>query len=577
MGAATDDVDLDVGRWLDGLRRRRAMIAVIVITAVAGALVLSLLQTKLYQATAEIVLQSNGDIVLFADAPAPQFDPAQSIQTAIRVVESEPVRTAVRGRLGPVRKVAANRIDDTFIIEVKARNTDRHRAAVVADAFARAYIDLRRQQVTGELLAGVRPLEKEIVDLQVQIDQLSARLGETPAPQRDAVAVNTAARRDSLIEQQATFNQRVGELKVQAALTAEAGRVVNASLPTSPVRPTPVRNGVLALIVGLLFAVSVALLLEYLDEAIRTVDDLPSAVASLPVLGVIPEAGTRRSGGHALRPLLVNDEAVSEAYRAVRTGILHLGVEKPLTTIQVTSPASGDGKSTTVASLGLLMAAAGQRVVLVDCDLRRRKLHSVFEVPGDVGLTSVLAGRSPLSDALQSVDTQHGLFVLPAGPAPADPSEILGSRRMSEVVLGLQSQFDIVLLDSPPALAVTDAVVVSSWVEATLIVINAKSTSAKQLRSVVRVLRQSGAPLAGLVLNRADLKANYGYGYGYGYGPPAPSREEESPDQTGGGIDVPIPPQRGTTANGSPAERSVAPWNGLPAERLVDPPTRQVD
>ena len=568
--ANADDVELDVGRWLNGLRRRKVVIITIVLTTVLAAVGLSLMQKKLYQATSEIVLQPNGDIVLPRNGNSSQTDPAQAIQTAIRMVKSEPVRATVRQRIGPVGKVAASRIEDTFIIQVKARSESRHRAALVADAYARAYVDLRREQVTGELLGAVRPLEAQIAELQRQIDQLNARLNDAPTAQRDVIAVNNAARRDSLIDQQAEFNQRVAELRVEASLAAEAGRIVPASLPRSPVTRTPVRNGILALIVGLLFAVALALVLEYFDEAIRTVDDLPESVASVPVLGIVPDARGRRRWRRRGRALPSDDEAVREAYRATRTAILHLGVEKQLTTIQVTSPAAGDGKSTTVVSLGFLIAAGGQRVVLVDCDLRRRKLHSMLGVPGEVGLTTVLAGRSNLAGALQAVAAQPGLYLLPAGPASGDPSELLGSKQMSQVVFELQSKFDIVLFDSPPALAVTDAVVLAAWVEATLVVIDAKSTNAKQLRSVVRLLRQSETVPSGLILNRADVRANYGYGYGYGYGD-VPTAGDAQSDDIGEELDVGPSARPEPSVNGSSGEDAAAP--PAPAEPVHDPPS----
>jgi capsular exopolysaccharide synthesis family protein len=237
----------------------------------------------------------------------------------------------------------------------------------------------------------------------------------------------------------------------------------------------------------------------------------------LPVLGVIPSVGAGKRTG--LRPQADGwpdfDGEALEAFRSLRTSIQLLGVDRPLGVFQFTSPLAGEGKTTTVSNLGLVLASAGQRVIVIDCDLRRPRLNDTFGLPRSPGLVSVLSGDVSLADAIRPVPQRERLALLAAGPLPPNPSELLGSKRVSQLIFQLQSEFDLVLLDSPPVLPITDAAVLSRWVDATVLVAAEGKTTRSQLQAALQVLRQVDAPLAGVVLNRARAEGGYGYGYGY--------------------------------------------------------------
>jgi capsular exopolysaccharide synthesis family protein len=175
---------------------------------------------------------------------------------------------------------------------------------------------------------------------------------------------------------------------------------------------------------------------------------------------------------------------------------------------------ASEGKTSTVVNLGTVLADAGQRVVMVDLDLRRPRLHETLQLSNTVGFTSVFLGEASLTDATQQVSGEDSLFLLPSGRTPVNPSEVLASKRTSELLFKLQSSFDVVLIDSAPILPVTDAIVLTAWVEATLIVARAGVTTRKQLTDAVGLLGQVGASVAGTVLNQATPEAGYGYGYG---------------------------------------------------------------
>jgi receptor protein-tyrosine kinase len=206
---------------------------------------------------------------------------------------------------------------------------------------------------------------------------------------------------------------------------------------------------------------------------------------------------------------------VTEAYRALRTAIQFLGLDHPLRVLQITSPSASEGKTTTMANLGVALASTGRRVVLISSDLRRPRIDRFFGLSDDVGLTSVILGDVPLSAAVQRVPDVDGLFVLAAGPLPPNPSELLGSTHAEELFVALRAEFDMVLLDSPPVLPVTDAAVLSAYADATLLVATARKTRRRDFGRAVELLRQVEAPLVGSVLNGVTSEGGYGYGYGY--------------------------------------------------------------
>ena len=500
---------LDVTRFLGALRRRKTTIAAVTLAMGGMALVLSLLQPPLYQGEARIALDSPGGTAVFEPVTAAaRVDPALIVETELELLKSDVVRDLVAEELGPVPEVQAVRVGDTLLIEVNGQSSDPERASAVTNAYVRTYLELRRQQAADDLLATGEQLRTKVAQLQSQIDDLG------PAA--------SAGQREALVEQQSRFSERLNQLEIEAALQTGGGQIVNeADVPDAPVSPTPVRNTVLALVVGSLLGAGVALVAEYRDDTIKTQDDLSNVIKPLPVLGSIPLVAAWKK--EDWRPhLIANHQTDSlragEAYRALRTAVSLLGVERPLTVVQITSALPGDGKTTTLANLAVVLATAGQRVVMVDCDLRRPSLDAAFEMANTVGFTSVLAGEVELTAAIQPIRTHGELALLSSGGLAPNPSELLGSKRTSEVLFALQSDFDVVLVDSPPVLSVTDAAVLSVWVDAVLVVTSAGITTRKHLRNAVEVLRQAGAPLGGAVLNRVDAQSGYNYGY-YGERP----------------------------------------------------------
>lgn len=202
--------------------------------------------------------------------------------------------------------------------------------------------------------------------------------------------------------------------------------------------------------------------------------------------------------------------AAAEAFRTLRTNIRFSSLDRPLHTLLVTSTAPDEGKSTTLANLAVTMAQAEQKVVIVDCDLRRPSLHTLFDLPNDAGLTTVILEQSEAPLPLQATGVP-GLSLLASGPLPPRPADILGSRRMEAVIERLRGEADIVLFDTPPVMAVTDAAVLATRVDGVLLVFQANKTRRDQARQTRQILEKVKANIIGVVLNDARLEGGYGY------------------------------------------------------------------
>jgi capsular exopolysaccharide synthesis family protein len=498
------------------LRRRKRVIALAVVVVVGVTLVFSYLQTPVYRASAKVLLQPSASDALFNPNTGQPTDVNQ-VQTEIQVVASQPVQDKVRSQLGTAPAISAVPVGQTNVMEVRADSTSAAQAAKVANAYANAYIDVRRTQQVNDLLAAATQIKAKVADLQRQIDFLDGQASKAPPDQQASIL----SERDGLVTQQEAFNQKLNETDVESALQSGGAQLVApATVPGTPIKPRPRRDGAIALVVGLLLGIGLAFLIERHDDSIKSQDDLERAGhGHVTTLGLIPAvSGWKNPEEERVVSLLDPRSPTTEAYRALRTSIQFLGLDHPVHVLQITSPSASEGKTTTLANLGVALASTGRRVVLISSDLRRPRIDRFFGLNGNhdnLGLTSVILGEVPLAAALQRVPNVDGLSILASGPSPPNPSELLGSARAAEVIAALRDDFDMVLLDSPPVLPVTDAAVLSAQADATLLVATAGKTRRRDFGRAVELLRQVEAPLVGSVLNGVSTASGYGYGYGY--------------------------------------------------------------
>ena len=514
MDEPPDPHELDLQHYVLVLRRRKKLVALVTLGMVAAALGVSWLQTPAYQASAEVLLQPRLSDSVFSSNGG-SAEPPRTVETEVRVLKSDAVRSAVREKLGTTPRVSASRLGETEVMKVQAEATDPQRAAAIANAYAEGYVNHRRIQAVDATLTAGAAIQMKIDAIQAEIASLDTQISQALPAERASVETRLRPRYASLLSQQSLLQQKLDQVQVDASLKSGGAQVVVvADVPTSPVRPRPLRNALATTIVGFCAGWALALLRERLDDSIKNREDVARVDSELPILGLIPVTETLKRRSRAKDRLRVS-AAATEAYRSLRTSVQLLGVDHPVRTIQITSPMPGDGKTSTVASLGVALAAAGQRVLMVDCDLRRPRLHETFELDNSVGFTSLLLGDVSLREAVQRVPGEPRLALLPSGPIPANPSELLSLGRTGELLSKLRETFDVLVIDSPPLLPVTDASVLVTHVDVTLLVLRAGVTTRRQALDALALIRRNHRPVVGAVLNQVNRSAGYGGAYQY--------------------------------------------------------------
>jgi capsular exopolysaccharide synthesis family protein len=329
--------------------------------------------------------------------------------------------------------------------------------------------------------------------------------------------------------------ERTKESDLTRMLRVNNIRIVDAPLvPRMPVRPRVVLQIIIGILVGIGLGIAAALGRALLDRTLKTPDDVERELG-VPFLGLLPEleSGSQRTyysrrrhkrkkpvpaAALATPELVVHHSpasGIAEASRAIRTNVVFMAPDKPYRVLLVTSAGPAEGKTTVACCLAIAMAQAGQRVALVDCDLRRPRMHRIFGTKSDAGVSTALIGDFSNMGATET--SVPNLTVIPAGPIPPNPAELLHSERFKNFLAQLSPQFDRVIIDSPPIVPVTDGAVLATVVDATVLVVRAFVTTKDLARQGARVLMDVGGTMAGVVLNAVDLdRQEYKYYY-YSY------------------------------------------------------------
>src|SRR4051812_28330750 len=495
------------GFWRGVMRRSWIVIAAIIATT-APAIALSLRQDAIYRADADMLIHTLPGESVFGNGQQ-NASSQRLVQNEISVLEGDAVFDRLKQSLGlhdDPPEVSGRAVHDADVITASVESGDPQTAATLADAYVQAYIDVKREQTVEGVTAASAELEKKITELQDQIETLGAKIDASSTDDDSAAE----AERRSLDDQLSSFREHIDQLQIDAALSAGNAELIRpASVPIEPVKPTPVRTATLAALVGLLLGLGAALLVNHLDDSIRTEQDLARAGPDLPLLAVVPTFNSRD-----IRPVAIAAPASPpvEAYRNLRTNVQFLATQRKTRSIQVTSARPGEGKTTTAANLAVVLSQTGANVVLVDGDLRKPDLHRVFGIDGSNGLTNNLHG-DPMELTIQRITDQ--LWVIVAGPVPPNPSELLSGRRMEAFCEELARRFDFVIIDSPPLLAVSDGAAVSRHVDAVLLVAQSKRVSVPQLQESLAILDRLAAPLLGIVLTRAKVDSGIAGEYEY--------------------------------------------------------------
>jgi len=315
--------------------------------------------------------------------------------------------------------------------------------------------------------------------------------------------------------------QRMKEAGVSAGITASNIQVVDqAEMPTGPYKPNKGLNLLLAAVVGLFLGVGLAFFFEYLDNTIKTPEDVEQLIR-LPSFGMVPEIsnGRRRrlEKGTTCPVELITyghpKSMLSEAYRSIRTSILLSFSEKPPKKIAITSPNPSEGKTTTVINTAIALSQTGARVLIIDADLRKPRLHKIFNHENGQGLSNFLSGHGDLESVVKTSEVPN-LFYIPSGPIPPNPSELLGSTLFKKMVESLEARFDHIVFDSPPVLGFADSIILSTSVDGVILTALGGKTPRETLQRAKEVLQQVNSKIIGVVINRVDIRrSDYGYYY----------------------------------------------------------------
>jgi polysaccharide biosynthesis transport protein len=413
-----------------------------------------------------------------------------------------------------------------------------------------------RKALNGEINNVVRGIESSYTASRAREDALEA---EGKRQQDLALGLKQVGVDYAVLNEEVTVSRglyesvlkRLNETNVGNDLAAANIAIMQrAEMPLMPSSPKTLLILAVSAILGLLLAVGYAFFIEYMDVAVNTPQGVWAAV-SLATLGVVPQLGSLQQRSRLMLPLYAKTKRhesaekpdqslpkelvvvrnrlsmIAESYRTIRTALLLSQAEHPPKVIVLTSPSPGDGKTMTSVNLAIALAQSGQRVLLIDSDLRKGRCHKLVNVENHHGLTNVLTGHASLQESIQQTAIGN-FYLLPRGALPPNPADLLMSQRMSELLRELRESFDFILIDSPPVIAVSDATIVSSLCDGVLLVFHGQQTTTPRARRALERLESIGAPIIGVVLNGVDMRNPDYVDYRTYYGAYHAAVEEES-------------------------------------------------
>ncbi len=416
-------------------------------------------------------------------------------------------------------RINVDLVRDTQLLVLQVESEDPQLAMNLANAIPTAFSRQNAAVQTERYVDSKANLAKEIDTLKEQIAVKQAEINAIGTPADATQEVELARLQTELTQLRqslAYLLQSYESIRLAEAQSTSNIVVVEPALqPLNPIRPRVVQNTLLGALVGLLLSIGLVFLIEYLDDRIRSPEQIDT-VLKLPVVGLIAKMGNGYHGTGRQRLIAVREprSPVVEAFRSLRTNIQFAGVDQPIRTLLVTSAGPSEGKSTVAANLAIVMAQAGLKVTLIDGDLRRPTMHKLFNQVNRAGLTDVILRDPGQWSGLTIASGVPNLSLLLSGSLPPNPSELLGSKRMRQLVEYLHQFNDVVIMDVPPLLPVTDALVLSSLTDGVLMVIDYGRTRIGEAAQGKIQLDQSGARILGVVMNKIPT-GRRGYSYYY--------------------------------------------------------------
>ncbi len=401
------------------------------------------------------------------------------------------------------KMISVATIRDTQLMTLKVETEDPNESAAIANAIVAVFADYIQDIQSQRFAQSKNALEQQMREAEANIGSYETR----------AAAAATLAEKDTLEAKVRQYQeiymglqQSYEQIRLSEAQSVSSIVQVEPARPEeTPVKPRVLMNTAIAAMIGFLLAAGVIFVREALDDTIKTPEDITN-IFKLPVLGVINHFKTEDE--EALITVSEPRSPSAEAYRALRTNVSYASVDTPLRAVLVTSTEPQEGKTTTISNLAVVLAQNGQNVILTDCDLRKPRIHTRWKLTNQYGLSTLFSQPNDLVTNLLRPSGVENLRILTSGMIPPNPSELIGSQRMRRIIADMQQTADIVLLDTPPALAVTDAGVI--------LVVRPGKTRRSGLRQTIMQFQQVNAHILGVVLNNVDLQGKpYAYRYQY--------------------------------------------------------------
>lgn len=499
--------------YLAVIRSRKWLIAVVALITTIIALFLSLRQTPIYEAEARFIVTSD-PITLSLPNPENEAEIVESGQVATAVKEQLGLKLSTEELLGNVAAEPLSQTSDVVVVTYISTNPELARDA--ANSFVREYIQYKRAKAREAIQDQRRAIEEDIIAQQNKVENLRIRIQAALDRGDEVAAADLDARRTTAISQLSTLQQQITNLQQEASVNSFNQITKLANKPTSPVSPVHVNNALLGAFLGLFLGVGIAFLRERFDDRFRGRADVERSL-HVPVLATVPRF-TSIKGTRELAVVADPRGAASEAYRNLRTGLQFIFSQRGIKTLLITSASAGEGKTATTANLAIALAQAGRRVILVSCDLRRPQIEKHFGIEAEEGLSTYLLGEE---DVLENLILEHpnlpNVSILPSGRIPSNPAELLTSPRLPLLIADLESRYDMVIFDSPPALPVADSVILASHVGAVILITNAATTKRSAAVHAKEQIERVGGNLVGCVLNAFDPSASPYYYEPYTY------------------------------------------------------------
>lgn len=487
-------------------------------------------QPPIYQAKASLII---GRAIENPNPTGNEFWLGQQLaQTYVELAQREPIRVATMQALSLtwLPEYTIRIVPSTLLIELSVNDTDAQRAAIIANELANQLM-LRSPTNNDEMEGTTRQqfINNQLNLLEIQIDETQSTIEE----KQTDLAVLTSARQiadtqTEIIGLQAKLTSLQANYASLLSNTSQGAinqlSIIESALPpTIPIGPNKTLTIATAAAIGLLLSIGSAYLMEYLDDSVRTVEEL--ATLDLPVLAAVPYLRNQQEAEQIIS-LSSPRSPVTEAYRAIRTAIQFANVDRPHRTLLITSPNPSDGKSLTAINIATVFAQLGQKVLVIDADLRRPRLSSVLNLPNHTGLTNLLLFFDPNDDPEQKEQllqqqclptSAENLFILTSGTPPPNPAELLNSAKLRHILHTALTRYEIVIFDSPPILAVTDAIILSRIVNDVIVVGKSGHTSRADWRKAIQKLQDVQAHITGTVLTQFVTKERrYYYAYEQG-------------------------------------------------------------